>query len=450
MKKKYFGTDGIRGLVNSYPITSDFFVHLAFYLCENITGSKFKKIIIGKDTRISCDMIESSMISGFLSMGFDCIQLGVVPTPLVSFMTKKNNVDLGIMISASHNPFHDNGIKVFNNNGDKLTDLEELKIEKLIEEKLIPNFCKASLVGKLKKYDSNFIEYKKSISKVIPKNISFKGLKVVLDCANGAAYKIGPEILSDHGVDLVTQNVKPSGKNINHNCGALYPQNLKKVILQNNADLGVAFDGDADRLIICDENGSLINGDKILAIVSSSLSRQGKLKGKGIVATKMSNLGLHAFLEDINLNVYESPVGDRYVIEKMKHKKCNLGGEQSGHIIFSDLSSTGDAILSTLQVLSILKIEGKTLSQLLSGYKETYQKLVNLKLYGDPENIIRNQNFKEKVEILKKSLNKKGSILIRKSGTENLLRVMVQSHERKKTDKIIENIKTFIYEIDKK
>ena len=221
MKKKYFGTDGIRGLVNSYPITSDFFVRLAFCLCENVIGSKFKKIIIGKDTRISCDMIESSIISGFLSMGFDCIKLGVVPTPLVSFMTKKNDVDFGIMISASHNPYYDNGIKIFNNKGEKLTDSEEVKIEKLIEKKLVPNFCKASLVGKLKKYDSNFSEYKKSINKVIPKNISFKGLKVVLDCANGAAYKIGPEILLDHGVNLVTQNVTPSGKNINHNCGAL-------------------------------------------------------------------------------------------------------------------------------------------------------------------------------------------------------------------------------------
>ena len=275
-------------------------------------------------------------------------------------------------------------------------------------------------------------------------------LKVVLDCAHGAAYKIGPEILLDHGVDLIPINIKPTGKNINHNCGALFPENLKNTVIKNNADLGIAFDGDADRLIICDENGYLIDGDKILAIVSSSLSSQGKLKGKGIVATKMSNLGLHAFLNDINLNVYECAVGDRYVIEKMRIKKCNLGGEQSGHIIFSDLSCTGDAILSALQVLSILKIEGKKLSQLLAGFKGTNQKLVNFKLNSDSEEIINNNHFKKKIKGWEKLLKKEGSILIRKSGTENLLRVMVQSYDKNMTNKIIKNIKNFINEIDKK
>ena len=450
MKKKYFGTDGIRGLVNSYPITSDFFTKLAFCLSENITKSKYKKVIIGKDTRISGDMIETSLIAGFLSMGIECIQLGPVPTPVVSFMTKKNNVDLGIMISASHNPYHDNGIKIFNNKGDKLSDIDEIKVERLIDKNNTRNFCKPLLIGKLKKYDSDFLDYKKSINKVIPKNISFKGLKVVLDCANGAAYKIGPEILTEHGVDLITMNIKPTGKNINHNCGALFPNNLKKAVLKNNADLGIAFDGDADRLIICDENGKLVDGDKILAIVSSSLASQGKLKGKGIVATKMSNLGLHVFLNNINLNVYECDVGDRYVIEEMKAQKCNLGGEQSGHIIFSDLSCTGDAILSTLQVLSILKTEGKKLSQLLLGYKETYQKLENFKLIGDPEKVINNKHLKKKLKVWRELIKKEGSILVRKSGTENLLRVMVQSFEKKMTNKIIKNIKSFIKEIDKK
>ena len=450
MNKKYFGTDGIRGLANSYPITSDFFTKLAYCLSKSIIKSKYKKVLIGKDTRISCDMIESSLIAGFLTMGIDCFQLGQVPTPLVSFMTKKKDADLGIMISASHNPYQDNGIKIFNNKGDKLKDEEEKKIEELIEKSNTLKFIKPLSIGKLKKYDSDFYDYKQSIKKVIPKNISFKGLKVVLDCAHGAAYKIGPEILLDHGVDLIPINIKPTGKNINHNCGALFPENLKNTVIKKNADLGIAFDGDADRLIICDENGYLIDGDKILAIVSSSLSSQGKLKGKGIVATKMSNLGLHAFLNDINLNVYECAVGDRYVIEKMRIKKCNLGGEQSGHIIFSDLSCTGDAILSALQVLSILKIEGKKLSQLLAGFKGTNQKLVNFKLNSDSEEIINNNHFKKKIKGWEKLLKKEGSILIRKSGTENLLRVMVQSYDKNMTNKIIKNIKNFINEIDKK
>ena len=453
MKKKYFGTDGIRGLVNKIPIRADFLFKLSYSLSEFLNETKCsklkKKILIGKDTRLSGMMIESTLISGFTSTGIDCITVGEVPTPLVSFLTKYLSCDLGIMISASHNPYQDNGVKIFKSDGTKLGDSEELKIENFLEKKNNLSYCSASKIGVEIKYEPRFLEYKRSIGKVIPKNINFEGLKVVIDCANGAASTIAPEIFNGLNIDIVTTFNKPDGKNINKDCGALFSNNLKKNVLVNQADIGFAFDGDADRLIVIDEKGNLINGDKILAIVGTSLMKQGKLKGQSLVVTKMSNFGLRDYLKKKKINVFECDVGDRYVIEEMKNRECNLGGEQSGHIIFTDFSSTGDAILSALQILTILKLENKKISEILVDFKDIPQELINLKLKNDLNLIYSNKTLHELINKLNNSLGNKGMVLVRKSGTENILRVMVQSYDYELKEKTISRIKSFIKKIDK-
>ena len=450
MEKNFFGTDGIRGRFNQFPITSDFFFKLAQLLSIKL-GDKKKnnKIIIGKDTRKSGSTIESALVSGFISMGNDCTLLGVVPTPLLSFMTKHLSAEIGIMISASHNPFYDNGIKLFDRNGEKFTDREELKIEKLINKNLELEISTRFRKGNVKNFESNFSEYKKIINKFIPKNISFENLKVVIDYANGSAFSIASNIFQDYSISPVEFANEPNGKNINSKCGALHPNKISDIVKKNKADIGIAFDGDADRLIICDEKGNIINGDKILAIVSSSMQKQGKLKGDGIVVTKMSNLGLHSYLKKKKIKVFRCNVGDRYVVEKMKKTGCNLGGEQSGHLIFSDYCLTGDAIMSALQVLTILKLENKKLSQLLKSYVEVPQKLINLKLNTDIKKILKNQILFNLIDDCKKLLSLKGNLLIRKSGTENLLRIMVQCNNKKLKEDIINKLSECIKKIDK-
>ena len=453
MKKKYFGTDGIRGQVNQFPIRPDFIFKLSFSLSEyldRVNGTKSKKkVLIGKDTRASCKMIESSLVSGFTAAGVDCITVGEVPTPLVSFLTRHLSCELGIMISASHNPYTDNGVKIFKSDGTKLTDFEELEIEKILEHTNDLNFCDASKIGTEIRYESRFLEYMNNIRKIIPQNINFNCLKVVMDCANGSASIIAPQIFKELNINTITLFNKPDGKNINLGCGTLFSDTLKQNVLSNNADVGFAFDGDADRLIVIDERGNLINGDKILAIVGSSLQKQGKLKGQGLIATKMSNYGLKDYLKNRDINLFECDVGDRYVIEEMKKRKCNLGGEQSGHIIFSDFSSTGDAILSALQILTILKLENKKMSEILVDFKDIPQKLINLKLNNDLNIIYKNKSLHKLINELNNDFGDKGMILVRKSGTENVLRIMVQSYEDELKEKTIQKIESFIKEIDK-
>ena len=445
--KKFFGTDGIRGLANAHPITQEFIQKLAYSLGRNIKkDSKSNcKVLIGKDTRVSCDMIEASLVSSFLSLGIDCIIFEPTPTALVSFMTKKLKCNLGIMISASHNPFYDNGIKIFKSNGQKLSDKDELKIEEMIDQFKFPGFLVTKQLGKVIKYDSDFTEYKKSIKKVFPKSIDFSDIKIILDCANGAAFKIAPEIFKDFNVNFKTIFNSPDGKNINKNCGSLFLNNLKKEVLKEKANLGFAFDGDADRLIVLDSRGKVIDGDKILAIIGTSLSKLGKLKGGGIVATKMSNLGLKKFLYKKKIKLFECDVGDRYVVKKMKDKKCNLGGEQSGHIIFKDISESGDAILSALQILITIKLENKTIDEILDGYTSVPQKLFNFEL--EDGDILQNSKFISNIENIKRKIKNKGSILVRKSGTENKLRVMVQTYEKRLLNQTVNDIKKIINEI---
>ena len=452
MKKKYFGTDGVRGLVNQYPIRTDFFLKLSYslglYLIKKQKNKRLS-VLIGKDTRESGPMIQSTLISGFSSIGIDCTIIGSAPTPVVSFMTRELNCDLGIMISASHNPYFDNGVKIFKSDGSKLSDEEELEVECIIEEELNPNYAQSSKIGVVKQHDSNFYEYKKKIKQIIPKKVNFKNLKVIVDCAHGAAYKIAPEILKEHGVDLITLSDRPNGKNINLNCGALHIEKLRKLVVNTKADVGFAYDGDADRLMVVDDSGEIIDGDKILAIISSNLVKQGKLKGGGVVVTKMSNYGLHQYLNKKSLKIYQCKVGDRYVTEEMKKRNCNLGGEQSGHIIFSDISNTGDSIMSTLLILSILKKEKKKLSKFLLDFKKFPQTLINLRLKRKPEEILKNNEIQCLITKLSDELSDKGSILVRKSGTENLLRIMVQSELSDLNKNIINKLTYSIKKIDK-
>ena len=393
-------------------------------------------------------MIESALNSGFLSMGIDSVLLGPIPTPVVSFMTKFLKADAGIMISASHNPFYDNGIKVFLRNGEKLNDKQEISIEKIIIKKQKLNFCSPKVIGRIINYESNFQEYIINIKKVIPKKLDFSNLKMVLDCSNGAAYKLAPSIFSQLGINLITLADCPDGQNINKNCGSLSTNTLSKKVISSKADIGVSFDGDGDRLVICDDNGKIIDGDQILALVSKSLLRQKKLKNECIVSTQMSNLGLERFLSKLGIKLFKSKVGDRYVTEMMRKKRTNLGGEQSGHIIFSDFSSTGDAILSAIQVLVILEIENKSISKLLQDFKKVPQKLINLKMLNNPDNILNNKKLRQLLVNYRTILNNKGNLLVRKSGTENLLRIMIQCDDKKIIKKFFIDIKNCINEIE--
>ncbi len=439
MRKKYFGTDGIRGTYDKFPITSSFF----YDLCASIkkTQKNIKKILIGKDTRVSCDIIEGAIASGFKNVGVQSDTCGVVSTPILSFNTKKFNYDLGVMISASHNPYKDNGIKIFNKNGEKLSDNDEIDIENNI------TFNQKKLSSYEEKKSINYVDYKNYEEILIRKFSVLSGFKqkIVLDCAHGSLHKIGPKIFRSLDLNFVSYACKPNGKNINKKCGATHPKELSQKLLKTKAQIGISFDGDADRVIFCDENGKIVDGDFILAILARFLKNNNKLKNNLIIGTQMSNLGFRKFLIDNKINYLLSKVGDRYVIEMMKKNDCILGGEQSGHIIFSENAYCGDGIFTALTMLQILKEQGSSLSKLCNNlFNKVPQKLVNLELKNDPSKILDNN-------IIKDLLNKSDKIencdvLLRKSGTENLLRLMVQSNSFSVMNNII---KEFIFEIQR-
>ena len=452
MKKKFFGTDGIRGKTNESFINEEFLSDLAIALTlffGRQKGAK-KRLVIGKDTRLSGYMIESIMCGIFLSRGWDCIPIGVIPTSAISSSVKVGKFDFGVMISASHNSYEDNGIKIFNKHGEKLNDNDELEIENIIESEKEKLLCKSSHIGKIIK--KNFIaqDYVHHLLSTIPKGMKFSQLKVVLDCANGSAYKIAPQIFENIGIDLILEAVNPNGKNINQKCGALYPKKLSKLVIKNKADLGISFDGDSDRLVLCDKNGEILNGDKILAIAGSSMLKQNKLKNKAIVSTKMANIGLKDYLQQRGINLFVTDVGDRYVMNEMKKQNINLGGEQSGHLIFSDHSFTGDGILSALQIFTILQIENKQIHELLEDFRSYPQKLTNIGFNSNSEKILNNKRL---LNFISENVNNNRDdlqILIRKSGTEDLLRVMVQSRSNQLTKNISKQLIKKIKEIDER
>ena len=439
MKKKYFGTDGIRGEVNKFPITKEFVYKIAIAL--KLFKTTTKNVLVGKDTRDSGSLIEKALNDGFKSMNICCDFMGIVSTPMVSFYTKLLKYDFGIMISASHNQFQDNGIKIFKKNGEKLSDFEEFKIEEKYEQIITkPTYRDLPVLYK-KSYEQDYKNY--ILKKFNNKDIG--DLKILIDSANGSVYKFAPNFFKHLGCNVVSYSDKPNGKNINKGCGAMFPKRLSSLTVKHKADIGISFDGDADRVVISDERGNIIDGDNILAIISNYDSRI--RKDKLVVNTKMSNLSFRNFMKKSKIKLILSDVGDRYVIEKMKKYKAKLGGEPSGHIIFSENGYCGDGILTAMYLINIFISSREKLSHFYNGlYKKSYQRLVNISTKKDPEKIIKENEI---LEITKKISSKKNlDLLIRKSGTENLLRIMVQSSIKREVDNSIKRIIKIIKKLD--
>ncbi len=429
--KKLFGTDGVRGVANVYPMTSEMAMQIgraAAYIFKN--GHRRHRIVIGKDTRLSGYMIENALVAGICSMGVDVLLVGPLPTPGIANITSSMRADAGVVISASHNPFQDNGIKFFSRDGFKLPDEMELRIEELIFSKKIDSLRPiAKEVGKAFRIDDAAGRYVVFLKSTFPKDLDLVGMKIVLDCANGAAYKVAPAVLEELGAEVVTVGVKPNGTNINAGCGSLHPEVISEAVREHRADLGIALDGDADRVIFVDEFGNEVDGDHIMAICATDLLKQKKLRKNTLVATVMSNMGLDIAVRKAGGKVVKTAVGDRYVAEEMLKGGYNLGGEQSGHMIFLDFNTTGDGMLSALQVLSIMRRHKKTLAELAQVMIPLPQVLVNVRVAGKQDIM----NIPEAARLIKEiehSLKDEGRILIRYSGTEPLLRIMLEGQDK--------------------
>ena len=422
---KYFGTDGIRGYVNSKNINGDMFFKFGLAAGKYFTNSKKKKqtAIIAKDTRLSGYALEPALVSGLASAGMHVYTLGPLPTNGLAMLTKSMNANLGIMITASHNLFYDNGLKLFGPDGLKLSDKIQGKIESLIDTKVNNHLSKPKFLGRVKRLETGTDDYIKILRKKVPKNFKLKNIKIVLDCANGAGYKSAPKMLKILGAKLIVTGKKPNGFNINKNCGSTYPNNLQKIVKKNKADLGISLDGDADRIIMCDEKGSIIDGDQIIAALALQWKNKRILKG-GVVGTLMSNYGLEKFLKKKKIKFIRADVGDRYVKEIMQKKKFNLGGEQSGHIILGKFATTGDGLLVALEVIQALNKKIKA-SNFFHVFDKTPQVLENIEI--QKKNILKKISVKRSIKTAKNLINGKGRILVRKSGTEPKIRVMGES-----------------------
>ncbi|MCX8084938.1 MAG: phosphoglucosamine mutase [Calditerrivibrio sp.] len=435
--RKYFGTDGVRGKANLYPMTPDFALKLGQAAAKVFrNGHKKHRIVIGKDTRVSSYMFEYAIASGLCSMGMDVVLVGVLPTPAISFITRSLRADAGIVISASHNPYYDNGIKFFSSDGYKLPDELELQIEKIIDDNMIELEPIIGRVTRIETAIGRYVEFAKSS---FDKNYDLSGLKIVVDCANGATYKVAPMAFAELGADIVIINDKPNGYNINDNCGAVYPEELAKKVIEVGADVGVSFDGDGDRAIFVDENGSIVDGDYVLGICGRFMKERGLLKNNTLVATVMSNLGFERSLNKIGIYVERCDVGDRYVIEKMRYLDLNLGGEQSGHVIFSDYNTTGDGLITALQLFKVMVLSGKRLSELQEFISTYPQVLKNVSVNKK----IPIKDLPKTTHLIKEfsdQLGQEGRIFVRYSGTENKLRVMVEGQDYSKIDYIANSI----------
>ena len=429
MKKKLFGTDGIRGKANQYPITPEIAMLVGKATAKVLGGgSGHKRVVLGKDTRISGYMLENAITSGLLSMGMDVLAVGPMPTPAVAHLTRSMGAVCGIMITASHNPACDNGIKIFAEDGFKLPDSVELEIEKeMLEGTLAEEGVPCENIGKAYRIEDargRYIEYAKGSIQ----NLSLRGLRIVLDCANGAAYSIAPLIFRELGAEVIETAVRPDGLNINDGCGALYPENIGRLVREHRADAGIALDGDADRVIFCDANGEEVNGDRIIGMLALAYQRERKLASDTIVVTGMSNLGLMRAMKQAGINVEVTDVGDRYVIERMRGGSFNVGGEQSGHIIFMDYATTGDGIISALHVLKLMKQTGKPLAE-LAGFMNVFPQ--EIRSFG----VARKTPFAElsrlpaEIDACREALGESGRTIVRYSGTENKIRILVEAEQ---------------------
>ena len=443
MAKRLFGTDGVRGVANVYPMTAEMAMQLGRAAAYLFKGSDRRhRILIGKDTRLSCYMIENALVAGICSMGVDAYLIGPMPTPGIAFLTASMRADAGIMISASHNPYQDNGIKFFSRDGFKLPDSMELEIESLIDTGKIDSLRPiASDVGKAYRIADAGGRYIVFLKHSFPRDLDLNGLKIVLDCANGAAYKIAPTVLEELGAEVISLGVSPNGTNINAGCGSLHPDVMAKAVKEHKADLGIALDGDADRVLFVDENGVLVDGDHVMAICATDMLQNGQLANKTVVATVMSNMGFDIAIEAAGGKVIKTAVGDRYVVEEMRKNGYNLGGEQSGHMIFLDHNTTGDGMVSALQVLAIIQRNGRKLSELASVMTALPQILLNVRVdrKAEIESIPTVQKAIKKAE---SDLGKNGRVLIRYSGTEPLLRIMLEGESETQILELAHNIAT--------
>lgn len=443
MSRKYFGTDGIRGLANSSPMTSEIAMKVGM-AAGNIfvSGDHRHRVVIGKDTRLSGYMIESALVTGFTAVGMDVFQLGPMPTPAVAMLTRSLRADIGVMISASHNPYEDNGIKLFGPDGYKLSDEKELEIEALIAGDTGHLLAKPSDVGRAKRIDSAQERYIEFAKRTLPRNIRFDGLRVVVDCANGAGYQVAPAALWELGAEVITIGVDPNGFNINKDCGSTAPKMLCEKVREVRADIGIALDGDADRVLITDETGEVIDGDQLMAVVAESWLQRGRLAGGGVVATIMSNLGFERYLEGLGLKLARTPVGDRYVVEYMRQHGYNVGGEQSGHIVLSDFATTGDGLVTALQILSVVVESGKPVSEICKRFTPLPQVLQNVRYeQGQP---LDDKSVRQVIDECKDKLGKTGRLVIRPSGTEPVIRVMAEGDDEKLVGTIVKDIVTVL------
>lgn len=428
--RKLFGTDGVRGTANQDPMTSEMALRIGRAAAHVFRDSSRRhRIVIGKDTRLSGYMIESALTAGICSMGVDVLLVGPVPTPGIAFLTRSLRADAGVVISASHNPYEDNGIKFFGRDGFKLADEVEEKMERLIFSGELDSIRPtAAEIGKAYRIDDAVGRYNEFVKSSLPRGMDFSGLRVVVDSANGAAYKIGPRILIELGADVISLYDQPNGTNINRGCGSLHPEVISRAVAANHAHMGIAYDGDADRAILCDEKGALVDGDVVMAICALSMIKEGKLRHNTLVATVMSNLGLERAVEGAGGRLLRTAVGDRYVMEKMIEGGYNLGGEQSGHIIFLDHNTTGDGLVTALQVLAIMRQTGKPLSELASCMKTYPQTLVNVKV-KTRRDLAEIPEVAKRIKDIEKTLNGRGRLLVRYSGTEPKVRVMIEGED---------------------
>ena len=439
MSRRYFGTDGIRGLANSAPMTSEIALKVGMAAGKLFSsGTHRHRVVIGKDTRLSGYMIESALMSGFTAVGMDVFLLGPMPTPAVAMLTRSLRADLGVMISASHNPYADNGIKLFDPDGYKLSDEAEGQIEALMEAPSGELLASAERIGRAKRIESaqeRYIEYAK---RTLARNIRLNDLRVVIDCANGAGYQVAPDALWELGAEVVKIGVEPNGHNINLKCGSTAPEALCAKVREMRADIGIALDGDADRVVIVDEKGSIVGGDQIMGVIAESWHRRGKLAAGGVVATVMSNLGLERYLKELGLAMVRTPVGDRYVVEHMRKHGYNVGGEQSGHIVLSDFTTTGDGLVTALQVLSVVVGTGKPVSEVCKRFEPLPQILENVRYAnGSP---LEQDAVRKAIDVGLKRLGSQGRLVIRPSGTEPVIRVMAEGDDERLVHQVVGEI----------
>ncbi len=437
MTRRFFGTDGIRGLTNAEPMTAETALKVGQAAGAHfLRGDHRHRVVIGKDTRLSGYMMESALVAGFASVGMDVVMLGPMPTPAVAMLTKSMRADLGVMISASHNAFADNGIKLFGPDGYKLSDKTELAIEQRMGNG--PRRADPDMIGRAKRIDDARGRYVHFAKSTFPERLRLDGLKVVVDCANGAAYHVAPDALWELGADVVAIGVTPNGININDGCGSTHPEAVQQRVIDESADIGLAFDGDADRLIVVDEKGRLIDGDQMMALIALDQHRRGELKGGAVVATVMSNLGLERKLKEAGIGLARTKVGDRYVLEAMREKGCNVGGEQSGHIILADHTTTGDGLIAGLQVLAGLVDSDQPASALLSQFEPVPQLLKNVRFNGGAP--LDNARVKQRIAAAEAELAGRGRLVIRKSGTESLIRVMAEGDDPAVVQRLVDDI----------